>query len=365
MTGLQEIFKEYAPQYLRLYENRMPKNHVKAIEAIIGCRTAQSGIVVYDCPGCNQVHVHFCSCGNRHCNICQGHKTRQWLEKQIDRQLPGHHFMITFTIPEQLRSFCRSHQRIVYEAMFAASARTLKAFAADPKFMGGDLPGFFGVLHTWGRQLQYHPHIHYVVTGGAVSTSDGKWHPARLDFFAPVKAMSRVFRAKLRDLLAKQGLIGRINPAVWKLGFNVNSQYLAGSHDTIRYLAPYVFKVAITNHRIIKAEDGHVFIRYKKSGGNRWRSMALPAMEFMRRFLQHVLPTGFMKVRYFGFMGAKPRIGREKIRTLIELTFGFVTEDAPTPEMPATALPACSECGGRLVLRYVARSLFGPVKGTG
>ena len=177
--------------------------------------------------------------------------------------------------------------------------------------------------------------------------------------------MSKVFRAKLKDQLAKQGLIARIDPAVWKLGFNVISQYLAGSHGTIRYLAPYLFKVAITNHRVIKAEDGHVFLRYKKSGGNRWRGMALPAMEFMRRFLQHVLPTGFKKIPYFGWMGAKPRIGREKIHTLIELAFGFVTENAPTREISTTALPACSDCGDRLVLRYVAGSLFGPVKGTG
>ncbi|MFO7622105.1 MAG: transposase zinc-binding domain-containing protein [Bacteroidales bacterium] len=163
MTDIQLIFKEYGPQYKDLFKEHMPKNHIKTIDAIISCRTAASGVVVYDCTGCGQVHVTYRSCGNHYCNICQGHKTRQWLENRLDRQLPGHHFMITFTIPEQLRYFFRSHQCKAYNAMFEASSQTLKAFAADPKYIGGDLPGFFGVLHTWGRQLQFHPHIHYVV----------------------------------------------------------------------------------------------------------------------------------------------------------------------------------------------------------
>lgn len=139
--------------YLNQYKDCMPKNHIKAIDAITGCRTADAGVVVQDCSGCGRVHVTYLSCGNRHCNICQGHKTRTWMEKQLDRQLPGHHFMITFTIPEQFRAFFRSNQRVAYEAMFAASSQTLKAFAADPKFVGGDLPGFFGVLHTWAASF--------------------------------------------------------------------------------------------------------------------------------------------------------------------------------------------------------------------
>lgn len=364
MTDMQQIFTEYAPQYLDQYKDRMPKNHIKAIEAVIDCRTAGAGVVVCDCTGCGHVHVNFRSCGNRHCNLCQGHKTRTWLEKQLDRQLPGHHFMITFTIPEQLRAFFRSNQCVAYEAMFAASSQTIKTFAADSKYVGGDLPGFFGVLHTWGRQLQYHPHIHYVVTGGAVSTSGGKWHPSRLDFFAPVKAMSKVFRAKLKALFKQRGLLHRIDAKVWKLGFNVNSQHVSGSHHSIKYLAPYVFKVAITNGRIVKVEENNVVFRYKKPKSSRWRTMSLPVMEFIRRFLQHVLPTGFMKVRYYGFMAAKPRISREHVRSLIELTFGFEVPDPPRKEASQPVL-RCPECGSRLVLRYVTAGLFGPAKGAG
>ena len=364
MTDIQQIFTEYAEQYLNQYKDRMPKNHIKAIDAITGCRTADAGVVVQDCSGCGRVHVTYLSCGNRHCNICQGHKTRTWMEKQLDRQLPGHHFMITFTIPEQFRAFFRSNQRVAYEAMFAASSQTLKAFAADPKFVGGDLPGFFGVLHTWGRQLQYHPHIHYVVTGGAVSTADGRWHPSRPDFFAPVKAMSKVFRAKLKDLLKAKDMLHRIDPMAWQQAFNVNSQHVSSSHQSIKYLAPYVFKVAITNARIIKVEGSNVIFKYKKSKSNRWRSMSLPVMEFIRRFLQHVLPTGFMKVRYYGFMGAKPRVSRQEVRALIELAFGFEIQDSYR-EKPHTMAATCPECGSRMVLRYVMARLFGPGKGAG
>ena len=359
MTDIQQIFQQYAPQYLQQYGNRMPKNHIKTIEAILSCRTVDAGIAVYDCKGCGQVHVSFLSCGNRHCNICQADKTRKWLENQLDRQMPGHHFMITFTVPEQLRQVIRGNQRQAYDAMFAASSETLKCFAADPKYVGGDLPGFFGVLHTWGRQLQYHPHIHYVVTGGAVSTADGKWHPSQLAFFAPVKAMSKVFRGKLRDQLKKRRLSSAVDPELWKKSFNVNCQHMAGSHQSIRYLAPYVFKVAITNRRIIKVENDQVYLKYKKTHSNRWRTMKLSSMEFIRRFLQHVLPSGFMKIRYFGFMGAKPSVSRERVRAMIELAFGFEIEEMKEAFEPAP-MPACADCGGKLVLRCVMTRMLPP-----
>ena len=359
MAHIQEIFKTYAPAYIRQYGDRMPKNHIKAVNAITSCRTAAAGIVIYDCVECGRPHMRFLSCGNRHCSLCQSHKTRQWLEKQIDRQMPGHHFMITFTVPEQLREVIRGHQRTAYEAMFAASSQTLKIFAADPRYVGGNLPGFFGVLHTWGRQLQYHPHIHYVVTGGAVSVSDGRWHPSSQAFFAPVNAMSLIFRAKLKELFRNQGLYSNIDPDVWQKGFNVNCQAMTGSHQSIRYLAPYVFKVAITDRRIIAVENDVVRFRYKKSGSQRWRTMTLATDEFIRRFLQHVLPTGFMKIRYFGFMGSKPSVRRDQVRALIEMAYGFDV-DVPAPEPASERLPVCEECGARLIIRYVVAHPFGP-----
>jgi hypothetical protein len=276
---------------------------------------------------------------------------RQWLQGQLQRQLPGHHFMITFTVPQQLRRFIRSHQRKAYSALFAASADTLKAVAATPRFVGGDLPGFFGVLHTWGRQLTYHPHIHYVVPGGAVSKSDGTWHPSPVSFFAPVKIISKIFSAKLRDEFKRIGLLQDIDPHVWRQTFNVNCQAVGTCQESVRYLAPYVFKVAIANSRIIKVEGGKVFFHYKKPHSRRWRSMALDIMEFMRRYLQHVLPTGFMKVRHYGFMNPASSVELEKVRSLIELAYGFELE-VPEVAQQEDPYPRCPSCGGQMEIRY-------------
>ena len=162
METINEIFRTYGPEYIKLYGNDMPGDHRKVIDSIIKCKT-ECGTIILQCEHCGQPHFVPLSCGNRHCPGCQYHKIRQWLEKQIKRQLPGHHFMITFTVPEQIRPFIRSNQRIAYSAMFTASSEAMKKLAEDAKYMGGDLPGFSGVLHTWGRQIQYHPHIHYIV----------------------------------------------------------------------------------------------------------------------------------------------------------------------------------------------------------
>ena len=150
MGTIADIFREHGPEYLETYQESIPSNHRKVMGAIIGCRTEAYGVNIYGCEQCNKSTVVFRSCGNRHCPTCQNHKTRQWLERQLNRELPGHHFMVTFTVPRQLRRFMRSHQRIAYAAFFAASSAALKKLSADEKFVGGDCPGFFGVLHTWG-----------------------------------------------------------------------------------------------------------------------------------------------------------------------------------------------------------------------
>lgn len=302
MSQISEIFRTFGPEYIERFGENIPGEHRKVMKAITECRTRDCGMVVYECDKCGIPHSAFRSCGNRNCPICQNHKTKQWLEKQMKRQLPGHHFMITFTVPQQLRRFIRSNQRSAYSAMFKASSQALKKLTRDEKFIGGDSPGFFGVLHTWGRQLQYHPHIHFVVPGGAISMEDGQWHPSRVDFYLPVKALSKIFKAKFKDEMKKAGLFEAIPPDAWASGWNVNSQAVGNSGRSVKYLAPYVFKIAISDSRIVKVEDRMVFFRYKKSGSDRWRTMALDAMEFLRRFLQHVLPTGFMKVRYYGFL---------------------------------------------------------------
>ena len=206
------------------------------------------------------------------------------------------------------------------------------------------------MLHTWGRQLQYHPHIHYVVPGGAVSKSDGIWHPSQVSFFAPVKVISKIFKAKLRDEFTRIGLIDKIDPQVWQQDFIVNCQAVGTCQESVRYLAPYVFKVAISNSRIIKVEDGKVWFRYKKPHSNRWRTMALDSMEFMRRYLQHVLPTGFMKVRHYGFMSPSSSVDIGKVSSLIGLTYGFDV-DLPELDQHDEVYPRCPYCGGKLEVR--------------
>ena len=348
---INEIFQEYSPEYIKRFGETMPFEHRKVINAIINCRTESCGIMIYQCEECGQNHIVYRSCGNRHCPGCQHHKTHQWLAKQIKRQLPGHHFMITFTVPETLRRFIRSHQRVCYSALFKASSQTMKKLALDEKYIGGDLPGFLGVLHTWGRQLAYHPHIHYVVPGGTLSKKEDRWHPSRIDFYLPVRAMSRIFKAKFRDEMRKNDLISDIPHEVWDKEWVVNSQAIGTGAHSVKYLAPYVFKVAISNSRIIKVEDHKVFFKYKKPKSNRWRTMILDVMEFMRRFLQHVLPTGFMKVRYYGFLSPGTSVSLKKIAALIELSFGFkITK--PEINIEPFHMPKCNHCGGRLIFIF-------------
>lgn len=351
MNTIQEIFTQYAPEYIRRFGDDMPNEHKKVIDAIIDCRTQSCGMAIYQCDKCHSSHSVFRSCGNRHCPACQHHKTQTWLHWQMKRQLPGHHFMITFTVPQQLRRFIRSNQRICYAAMFKASAGTLKKLSADKKYIGGDLPGFFGVLHTWGRQLQYHPHIHYIVPGGALSREENAWHCARIDFYLPVRAMSKIFKAKFRDEMKKAALLSSLPADVWSIDWNVNCQPVASSAHSVRYLAPYVFKVAISNRRIVKVEDRKVFLHFKKSHSNRRRVMTLDVMEFLRRFLQHSLPTGFMKVRYYGFLNPASSVPLDKIRTLIELACGFQVV-CLKPEIKPAASPTCPQCGGKLKYLY-------------
>lgn len=350
MGMINEIFRTFAPEYTRLHGNAMPAEHKKVIAAMINCKTEANGSLLYECEECGEKHLLFRSCGNRHCPQCQYHKSRQWLERQLERRLPGHHFMVTFTVPEEIRLFIRSHQRAAYSALFAASSEAMKKLAQDPRYMGGDLPGFFGVLHTWGRQLQYHPHIHYVVPGGALSTRDRRWRPSNPTFYLPVLALSPIFRAKFRDRMRKAGLLEHIPSEVWKKDWNVNCQAVGDAEASVKYLAPYVFRVAISDSRIVKVEDGKVTFRYKKPKSNRWRTMCLGVMEFIRRFLTHVLPSGFMKVRYYGFLNPSSKVSIKEVCARIELAYGFTIT---TPKAESEPLPpmSCKQCGFKL--RYV------------
>jgi len=348
MSSINEIFRDYGPQYLERFGQDMPQQHRKALADICSCRTEAKGSVVYRCPDCHEIHVVHRACGNRHCPGCQQQKGQKWLERMLEQQLPGHHFLVTFTVPEEVREFFRSNQRIAYSAFFAASSEAMRTLAAEPRFGDGDLAGFFGVLHTWGRQLQYHPHIHYVVTGGFLDSKTERWHPTSTGFYLPVRALATLVRAKFRERIAKVGLLEMIPAQAWSKGWNVNCQAVGSACASIKYLTPYVFRVAIANSRIVKVENGRVFFRYRHRKSNRMRVMDLDAMEFIRRFLQHVLPSGFMKVRHYGCLSPNFRISRAELRCRVEMAFGFetVVKEVKSTEVPPVI---CKKCGASMI----------------
>ena len=347
MGALQQLFREHGAGYLARFAQAMPANHRKVIGAIERCRSPEAGSTLYHCQACGKTHVIARACGNRHCPGCQHHKTQAWLQCQLQRQLPGHHFMLTFTVPASLREFLRSHQRAGYAALFEASAGAIKRLAADPRHLGGDLAGFLGVLHTWGRQLQYHPHIHYLVPGGVLSSTDRQWHASSVGFYLPVRALSTIFRAKFRDAMAAQGLLADIPAEAWGTDWNVNCQAVGDGQATLTYLARYVFKVAIAERRIVSIDPHAVTFRYRKVHSNRARTMRLSIPEFMRRFLQHVLPTGFMKVRYYGFLSPNCSVPIEELKARIEMAHGFAQQPPPI-EIEPPAPMRCPHCGASL-----------------
>jgi hypothetical protein len=217
------------------------------------------------------------------------------------------------------------------------------------------------VLHTWGRTLEYHPHVHYIVPGGGIAADGGEWLPSRADFFVPVRALSKLFRAKFRDALARDGLPDQVDPSVWRQKWVVHSRAAGDGEASLKYLAPYVYRVAISDHRIVSCDDGRVTFSYRRSGSNRWRRMPLDAPEFIRRFLQHVLPCGFQKVRHYGFLSPNSRFSLDWVRWLISLCFGLLhLLRGKLPPEPAKAPKIrCPECGGPMqVLGYLPPDLL-------
>ena len=347
MPTVAAVVRRYGGAYLARFGATMPAAHKKVLAAMAACRTGELGMVLYRCECCGQLQAMGRACGDRHCPACQRDKAEAWLENQTDRLLPCPYFLVTFTLPASLRDVARSHQREVYSARFEASSAALRTLAADPKFVGTDRLGCFGVLHTWGRTLEYHPHVHSVVPGGGLSADGSRWLPSRADVLVPAKALSILFRAKFRDILAREGLLNLVDPAVWSRDWVVHSQAAGDGRESLRYLAPYVFRVAIGDHRIVSCDDGKGTFAYRRVGSNWPRRMTLEAMEFLRRFLQHVLPAGFPKVRHYGFLSPTSTPSIEAVRWLITLHNGakFTLLSKPPTEPAAQLAPHCPVCG--------------------
>ena len=258
------------------------------------------------------------SCKNRHCPKCQNGTAEQWLDRQRDLLLPVPYFMVTFTLPANLRRLVRSHQKLLYNMLFRASAAALQQLASDPRFVGGQI-GMVGVLHTWKRDMNYHPHVHYLVPAGGLSEDGQTWFPVKNDFLVPVKPLSILFRAKFRDALKKTDLFAQVSGEAWTQDWVVHCQPVGNGMAALKYLAPYIFRVAISNNRILKLEDGQVTYRYTASDTGKTRYCTVAAEQFIRRFLQHVLPKGFIKVRYYGFFSSGNRHRLQLARKLLNI----------------------------------------------
>jgi hypothetical protein len=343
MVEMADIFRRYAPEYIERFADRMLPSHRRAIDDIVACRTQQLGGHLYCCenPDCEQIVYAYHSCGNRSCPKCGQDKTQQWIEKQYDRLLPTHYFLVTFTLPCQLQPVARSNQKAVYDLLFKSSAAALQKLAKDPRFVGGDI-GMMGGLHTWQRDMRYHPHVHFIVPGGGLSPDRCQWLPSQPEFFVPVEALSVIFRAKFRDGLKKTGLFDKVPPDVWEKSWVVHCKPVGNADNAIKYLAPYVYRAAITNKRIEKLENDQVTFRYKNSTTDQWESVTVPVFEFIHRFLQHVLPKGFVKIRYYGFMAHSQKNLLAVVKYLLGAT--VVPEIVEKQRQPYT----CRLCGGHL-----------------
>jgi len=361
MVELAEIFRLHGSQYRQQFGARMLPSHLRAMQDIEQCRTAALGGQLYFCHQCQEPRYSYHSCKNRHCPKCQNEQANQWLADQQNLLLPVPHFLVTFTLPDELRAVARSNQKMVYNILFRASASALLKLARDPTFIGARI-GMVGVLHTWTRQLLYHPHVHYIVPGGGL-TDDGRWHSSRKDFLVPVLALSPIFRAQFRDLLKQTELFAQLDQQVWKKNWVIHAEPVGTGQAAFKYLAHYVFRVAISNNRILKLENGAVTFKYTESATQQIGFCTVTAQEFMRRFLQHVLPERFVKVRYYGLMSPANRKLLAQARALLGAPVAHSNAtDRLAREQESTLAPCCPNCGTvlKLVSQLRPRSRWPP-----
>ena len=353
MPTVADALRQHADGYLRRYGGRMPSEHKRVLAVITRCRTGELGHLRYECDSCRRTHWVGRSCGNRHCPNCQSDKTGVWLAKRTAALLPVPYFLVTFTVPQALRKIVRANQRVGYQALFDAGSQTIRALASGPRFIGTDRLGFFGALHTWGRDLTvYHPHVHIVVPGGGVSADGSRWQAGPANFLLPEKAASIVYRAKFREAMREAGLLDQIDQIVWKQKWVVDVEAVGDGRAALKYLAPYVYRAAISNHRIVNVDKSSVTYRVTPSGSTRSISRRAGGNEFVRGFLQHTLPRNFQRLRYYGFASPNSKLQLAWVRMLVWFYLGwcYVLAKRAEPEPIKKPPLRCSECGGPMQL---------------
>jgi len=344
MPTLADIFHAFGGKYRERFASRMSADQLRAMRDIEVCHRAAAGQALWRCPGCGKRHFTFLGCGNRHCPSCGGSRAEQWQRKHEALLLPGvTYHLLTFTVPEGLRRVVRSHPRELLEILMETSASTLLDVAANSKWLGA-MPGLTALLHTWTRQHEYHPHAHFIATGGGLDER-GQWVASHRKFLVPVHALSAVFRARFRDTLRERHpqIFAAVKSSVWKQhAWVVHSEPVGSGETTLGYLARYVNRVALSNRAILSASDTCITLRYRQSGTNKPRTLRLEPMEFIRRFLQHVLPSGFRKVRYFGLHHSSKRPTLRLLQAAMALQ---ANRPMPAPaSAPEPFRPACPRC---------------------
>ncbi|MGA3050269.1 MAG: IS91 family transposase [Terracidiphilus sp.] len=342
--------------------------HRKVIDAILRCRTAVLGGHRDRCANCGHVAISYNSCGNRHCPRCQGNARLRWLQAREAELLPTRYVHAVFTLPRELAPLALQNKKVIFNLLFRASAETLLEVARDPRHLGAE-PGFFSVLHTWNQRLQFHPHAHCILAAGGMSPDHTWWIGSSRRFFLPIKVLSRVFRGKFvaslktafhaGDLHFHGTLLHLAEPRTFARWLRTLFSHdwvvyakrpFGGPEHALRYLGAYTHRVAISNHRLVALEDGNVTFRWRDSAhGNKKKLMTLPVDEFLRRFLLHVLPRGFVRIRNFGFLANRRRA------SLLPICFALLhrsTEDKNSDVQPAIEQPRslwrCPTCGGTM-----------------
>ena len=345
MEKIQEILNKGLEKYIK--ENKVVGYKQKVIKSIKNCKTGAIGAHKYVCDECGYEEIAYNSCRNRHCPNCQTGKKIKWIEARKEEVLNIKYYHIVFTIPSEIYNITLQNQEKMYKILFKASSETLQMLAKDTKYLGAEI-GFFSILHTWGQNLMYHPHVHIVVTGGGL-TEINTWKEKEEDFFIPVKVMSRVFRGKFLDYMRKE-----------KLEFYGNNKYLENSaiYDeliqnlykkewvvyckepfknaecVIQYLGRYTHRVAISNERIVKIEEETVTFKWRDyKDNNKMKEMTISIQEFIRRFLLHILPANFMKIRYYGILGNKSKKKKLLKCKILTRTKIYIKEKLPTLEL--------------------------------
>jgi hypothetical protein len=316
---VHQLLRHLAPDYWQRFGSAMPGRQRQVLKKILACRTPALGGQLFQCPACPGFDYRYHSCNDRHCPQCGQTDADAWLARQRARLLlPAPYFLVTFTVPEELRRLIRSHQQITLDLLFASSAQALQDLAGHPRRLGAQL-GMLGVLHTWSRTLIFHPHIHYLIPGGGLSPDGRRWVPARPKFLLPVKTLGAHFRTLFQARLQKEHpeLFAQVPAKVWQRHWNVDSRAAGSGENALRYLSRYVFKTATSNRKVPRLPEGKLRWDYRDSKTGKPASLKLEPLEWMARFLQHILPRSFARVRTFGWLHPAAKVRANRVRALL------------------------------------------------